>query len=194
MPILDGSAESFVAGFRAAGTRDTGTPRAYWKVTAPFSVTMGDRVIRIEPADTFEIDAEINFEDPAIGRQSVSLAFDDVACRDRMAMARTFCEMSAVKGMHAAGLCQGGSIENAIIVDEGRLLNGETLRDPQEFVLHKALDLIGDLSLFGKPLIGRICAFKPGHEINTRFADELGKQPGQDQFLQRAVVGQIAAV
>lgn len=179
IPILDGSAEQFVDAIRNVGLAELACAREFWAVREAFSVRLDDRWIKVEPADYFDLDVEILFEDSAIGRQSISLSFDDAENRERMAMARTFCELDTARKMADAGLCKGGSEANAIIVDKGELLHNTTLRDPMEFVLHKALDLIGDMSLMGMPVLGRVSAYKPGHELNTLFASALRLRAGE---------------
>ncbi len=173
VPILDGSADPFVAALLEAGVRPLREQQDPIIIKETIEVTDGDRFIQVEPCNRFELDVEISFDDPAIGRQSTHLAMANETCRDRLKLARTFCELRTVEAMHAAGLGRGGSLENAIVVDKGRMLNGVTLRDPQEFVLHKALDLIGDLALLERPIIGRVIAYKPGHDINNRFCRSL---------------------
>ncbi|MEL6380152.1 MAG: UDP-3-O-acyl-N-acetylglucosamine deacetylase [Pseudomonadota bacterium] len=178
VPILDGSANDFVTHIQAAGTTLADCPRAFWRVEAPVRVTLGDRTLAVTPADRFELTVSIDFADPLIAQQTVSLALDDCHSRARMATARTFCELATVRGLQASGLCQGGSLDNALIVDQGKLMNEGTLRDPQEFALHKALDLLGDLYLVGMPILGRVVAHKPGHEVNTKLARTLAGHAG----------------
>ncbi len=173
VPILDGSAAPFVEALKEAGQRKLDQVQELFVVKQPLEVRDSGRFIRIEPSDQFELDVEIDFADRAIGRQSIFLAMGDLDSRERLAFARTFCQLESVKAMREAGLCKGGSLENAIVVDDGRLLNGEALRDPQEFVLHKALDLVGDLHLLGSRIIGRVTAFKTGHDLNNRFCRAL---------------------
>ncbi len=169
LPILDGSAAPIVDAIEKAGVRALPALRFAIRVLKPFEVVDGDRSIRIEPADARLLDMAIDFEDPAIGAQTLSLDLDEpVDCR-RLALARTFCRLSDIDTLRAAGYSRGGSLENAVVVDGGRVLNPAGLRDPLEFALHKALDLVGDLALAGAPIIGRISARRPGHDINTRF-------------------------
>ncbi|MEO0674124.1 MAG: UDP-3-O-acyl-N-acetylglucosamine deacetylase [Pseudomonadota bacterium] len=193
VPILDGSADDFVTGFHAAGFAISDQPRRYWRVDAPVEVALGDRTITVTPAPRFELNVAIDFADPLIAQQAVSLAFEDDKSRTRLAKARTFCELETVRGLQAHGLCQGGSLDNALIVDKGRLMNKGTLRDPQEFALHKALDLLGDLYLMGMPILGRVTALKPGHEVNTRLAKTLADHPGAIITLEAATAPLSAA-
>jgi UDP-3-O-[3-hydroxymyristoyl] N-acetylglucosamine deacetylase len=105
-----------------------------------------------------------------IGRQTLSLDLNDPKDISRLSAARTFCRLHEVEALRSAGLIRGGALTNGLVVDGHKLLNEEPLRDPAEFALHKALDLIGDFYLLGAPVIGRIRAVKPGHGLNTRAA------------------------
>lgn len=195
VPILDGSAAPFVEALKTAGQRKLDQVQELFVVKQPLEIRDSGRFIRIEPSDQFEIDIEIDFADRAIGRQSVYLAMGDQDSRERLVFARTFCQLDSVKAMREAGLCKGGSLENAIVVDDGRLLNGESLRDPQEFVLHKALDLVGDLHLLGSCIIGRVTAFKTGHDLNNRFCLALQEMiiAERGEVQQSPVIGAINA-
>ena len=174
LPIMDGSAAPFVEEIQAAGIRKLNTMRRPIDIDETVEERDGERFIRIEPAAERLLDVTIDFENTMIGRQSVSLNLDDAAAViKRVAPARTFCRLSDVEAMRAAGFSQGGSLANAIVVDADRMLNEQGLRDPEEFALHKALDLIGDLYLLGAPLKGRITAFKPGHDLNTKMVRRL---------------------
>lgn len=174
IPILDGSAAAYMEMIRRAGLKSLGVPRRALDITAPIRVERGERFVEALPSETPRIEVTIDFEDSAIGRQSVAFSPDDSAATiERLARARTFCLLSEVEAMRAAGLGRGGSLDNALIVDRGRLLNASGLRDPDEFVLHKTLDLIGDLALLGAPVRGLIRAHKPGHDLNTRLAARI---------------------
>ena len=172
-PILDGSSAPFVAAIRKTGVVAQKAERRIFEVDDEVSVTEGDRSISVTPLDHLRLDVEIDFDDCVIGRQSLSVRIDDACDCERLAVSRTFCRLRDVEKMRNAGLIRGGSLENSIVVDGDRLLNGEALRDPNEFALHKALDLIGDLYLLGGPLVGHIRAVRPGHDLNVRFAREL---------------------
>jgi len=181
IPILDGSAAPFVEAIRAAGALVQDAPRRVFVIRERLCVEDGDRSISVEPLDHLRLDVAIDFEDCVIGRQSLSVRLDDVRDQERLAQSRTFCRLHEVEKMRTAGLIRGGSLENSIVIDGDRMLNGEALRDPEEFALHKALDLIGDLSLLGGQVIGHIRANKPGHDLNNRFARALAAQfaPGK---------------
>lgn len=176
LPILDGSAVHFVQALSSTGMTTHSAPRKIHKIHEAIRVEHGDRSIEILPADRFSIDIEIDFEDCLIGRQTLSLSLEDPLEVERLAKSRTFCRLNEIDALREAGLGRGGSLENSIVVNGGELLNEERLRDPQEFVLHKALDLIGDLYLLGGPIIGAVQANKPGHELNRRAALAIAEQ------------------
>ncbi len=176
VPILDGSAAPFLAGLQAAGIRSQNARRVEYVVREAFSIKDGDREILFEPAEHFSLHVEIDFEDCLIGRQRRSISLSDASEIAKLASARTFCRLHEVDALRRAGLIQGGSLENSLVVDGERLLNGAGLRDPNEFVLHKALDLIGDLYLIGMPLRGAVKAVRPGHDVNCRAALTLTRQ------------------
>ena len=176
IPILDGSASTFVELIDAAGRIQQNAARRPLTVMKPIEVRDGDRYIRATPFSGRRLDVSISFPDGAIGDQSMSIDLDDAgAARRRLAPARTFCRLQEVQALRQAGYGLGGSMENAIVVDGDAVLNPSGLRDDQEFALHKALDLIGDLRLAGATFIGWIEAHKCGHDINTAFAAKLLK-------------------
>ena len=171
LPILDGSAAPIVEAVERAGVIAQAAPRKRLKLLKPLEVSDGDRWIRAVPADGAYLDLAIDFDDPAIGAASVSLSLDDRAgLRARLSPARTFCRRDEIEALQSNGFARGGSLQNAIVVDGGRILNDGGLRDEQEFVLHKALDFIGDLYLLGAPFEAQLEAHRCGHDLNTRFA------------------------
>jgi len=135
------------------------------KVLKPVEVRSGDAFARIEPCKQLELDVSIDFEDAAIGRQRVEIVPNVRAFRERLASARTFARLHEVAALQAAGLSKGGSYDNAIVVDGADVLNPGGLRFTDEFVRHKALDLLGDLYL-GGPILGRVTTVKSGHGLN----------------------------
>lgn len=173
LPIFDGSVGAFLRLIERAGIAPLASPRRIMKVVAPIRIESGDRWIEIVPAVGRRFEIGIDFKDRAIGRRSVAFDLCDGAFRRRIASARTFCSLADVEDMRRAGLGRGGSLDNAVVVDEERILNADGLRDPDEFALHKAADLIGDLSLVGAPVSGLVKAWKPGHDINTKLAAKI---------------------
>lgn len=173
-PILDGSSAVFVEGLEDAGFETQSAPRAGFVIEEPLAVhDGGDRVIEVSPFEGRSVDVAIDFCDCMIGTQSLILDLDCPADRARLAKARTFCRLYEIEALRRMGLIRGGSLENSLVVDGDRILNDEALRDPEEFALHKALDLIGDLYLLGAPLIGAVRAVRPGHDLNVRMAQAL---------------------
>jgi len=165
LPALDGSAEPFLKLIEQVGIVRQAAPRRYVKVLKPIEVRNGDSIARIEPCERLELDVTIDFKDDAIGKQRVQIVPNVRAFRDRLASARTFARMHEVAALQAAGLSKGGSLKNAVIVDGDKVLNPEGLRFADEFVRHKALDLLGDLYL-GGPILGRVTTVKGGHGLN----------------------------
>lgn len=177
IPAFDGSAAPILRLIAQAGLSPLGAAREAFEASAVLRIEDGDRFIELRPACDRRIAISIDFPDAAIGRQSVEFSLDDGAAAARAAAARTFCRLEDVEAMRAAGFARGGSLDNAVVVDGARLLNPGGLRDPEEFALHKALDLIGDLYLLGAPLYGRIRAHKPGHDLNTRLVRRIAADP-----------------
>ena len=176
IPIADGSAVAFVDAINTAGRVTQKQLRRIITVREEIRVVDGDRSIEISPADEHSLEIEIEFADCLIGRQSLVLSGDDATELAKIAHARTFCRHHEVAALHAAGLGLGGSLENSLVVEGDRLLNKTDLRDPDEFVRHKALDLIGDLYLLGAPLRANIRAIKPGHALNVRAVRAVAAQ------------------
>lgn len=168
VPILDGSAMPFVDAIVDAGVRELDRAREEIRFAEAMEIIDGDRSVRIEPADRFTLAVGIDFADCMIGRQRVEIDLGDETRLAALASARTFCRLSEVDALQRAGFIRGGSFENAVVVDGERVLNGDGLRDPEEFALHKALDLLGDLALLGAPLGAKVTAIRPGHDINCR--------------------------
>lgn len=183
LPILDGSAAPFIEAILGAGIMDLSAPRAAIRIAMPTEMTDGARSIRAMPSEGRVLDVSIDFEDPAIGAQSLSIDLDDRDALLRLGRARTFCRLKDVTAMRARGLSLGGSLDNAVVVDGDRIVNPAGLRDPQEFVLHKALDLLGDLTLAGAPIIGTIRAIRTGHDLNVTFLRRLTAEPGAIEII-----------
>ncbi|MGB0906318.1 MAG: UDP-3-O-acyl-N-acetylglucosamine deacetylase [Maricaulaceae bacterium] len=165
LPALDGSAEPYLKLIEQVGIIRQEAKRRYIRVLKPVEVILGESKGWIEPCTHLELDVSIDFADKAIGRQRVQIAPDVRAFRERLASARTFARLHEVAALQAAGLSKGGSLENAVVVDDGRILNPEGLRFDDEFVRHKALDLLGDLYL-GGPILARVTTIRGGHALN----------------------------
>ncbi len=176
VPILDGSAKPFTVLLQQAGVKVLRWPRAFFLLQRPLEVAAGDKYIRVEPAQTTTVTYSIDFPHPAIGRQTFTWAPTVKSFCREIAPARTFGFLQQVQELQANGLALGGSLENAIVLDETGVLNPEGLRFADEFVRHKILDLIGDLALLGWPLIGHIQVHKGSHALHQRFMQTLLQQ------------------
>lgn len=172
LPALDGSAEPFLKLIEQVGLERQAAPRRYIRILKSVEVSQGDMSARIDPCDRLELDVTIDFEDGAIGRQRIGIAPDVRAFRDRLASARTFARKHEVAALQEAGLSKGGSLDNAVLVDGDEVINPEGLRFDDEFVRHKALDLLGDMYL-GGPILGRVTTVKSGHGLNHDLLTKL---------------------
>ena len=175
IPIMDGSAGPFVFLLQSAGIVEQDAPKRYLRILLPVEVKDGDKWARFDPFDGFKLDFTIDFPHPMFGSENrhVVIDFAEHSYVKEVARARTFGFMQEVEAMRAAGLGLGGSLQNAVVLDEYRVLNSEGLRYDNEFVKHKVLDAIGDLYLLGHPLIGQYTAFKSGHGLNNAVARAL---------------------
>jgi UDP-3-O-[3-hydroxymyristoyl] N-acetylglucosamine deacetylase len=171
LPIMDGSAGPFVFLLQSAGIVEQSAPKRYLRVRAPVEMRDGDKWARFDPFHGFKLDFTIDFPHPVFGTENrhVVVDFAEHSYVKEVARARTFGFMQDVEAMRAAGLGLGGSLQNAIVLDDFRVLNAEGLRYDNEFVKHKVLDAIGDLYLLGHPLIGLYTTFKTGHALNSQL-------------------------
>lgn len=175
LPIMDGSAGPFVFLLQSAGIEEQRAAKRYLRVKTPVEVRDGDKWARFEPHHGFVLDFTIDFPHPVFGSENrhVVIDFAEHSYTKEVSRARTFGFMQDVEAMRAAGLALGGSLQNAIVLDETRVLNSEGLRYDNEFAKHKVLDAIGDLYLLGHPLIGRYTAYKSGHALNNALSCAL---------------------
>lgn len=173
IPIMDGSAMPFVETLGSIGTREIDTPRKAIWIHKPVEVRDGERYALLMPNNRPRVTVSIDFSEPAIGAQTLSVITDDPELRQSIAPARTFGFLHEVEQLRERGLALGGSLNNAILVDGERVVNPEGLRFADEFVRHKVLDAIGDLSLIGAPLMGHYHAFKSGHLMNKLLIYKL---------------------
>lgn len=168
VPIMDGSAAAFSRLIARAGIVEQPRVRSAVRIRRPVRVSgAGGSQAAILPHDHWRVDVEIDFEDPAILRQRYELPVTRERFESEISPARTFGFLHEVEQLRAAGLIQGGALDNAIVVSEGRVLNEGGLRYPDEFARHKALDCVGDLYLAGAPLLGRFTGNRPGHGVNN---------------------------
>jgi len=173
VPIMDGSSRPFVNMLKEVGTRPQGKSKKMLVVKKPISVKEGEGSAMLLPSEEFKITYEIDFPHRLIGRQSYSFVFSDQNYEEYICQARTFGFLKEVEFLQARGLGLGGSLDNAIVLDEDKIINKEGLRMPDEFVKHKILDAIGDLFLLGMPIIGHFVAHRSGHRLNNLLLKEL---------------------
>ena len=178
VPILDGSSRVFVEAIDAVGLRTLAASRRVVKILKPVRVEHGNSVVELLPRETgFRVDIEIQFAHAVIGRQVYGFGFSADRYRREVAAARTFGFMRDVEKLWKMGLALGASLDNTIAVGDDRVINQEGLRFQNEFVRHKLLDAIGDLSLAGYAIQGHYKAFCPGHKLNTMILDALFADP-----------------
>jgi UDP-3-O-[3-hydroxymyristoyl] N-acetylglucosamine deacetylase len=175
VPIMDGSASPFVFLIQSAGLEEQAAAKRFIRVRKPVEVRHGDKWVRFEPHPGFRIDFGIAFDHPIFEKsnQHVVIDFGKTSFVKEISRARTFGFMQDVESMRAQGLALGGSLDNAVVMDEFRVLNSDGLRYEDEFVKHKVLDAIGDLYLLGHPIIGAFYAHKSGHALNNALLRSL---------------------
>ncbi len=186
-PIMDGSAAAFVAAIDRVGTIAQSRPRRHLKILKTVRVENGRGFAEFRPADRgFHLDVEIDFATAAIGRQRRSFDVGPASFRSEIARARTFGFVSDVERLWKMGFALGSSLDNSVAIDCGRVLNPEGLRYADEFVRHKALDSVGDLSLAGAPIIGRYRTYLPGHKMNFLALEALCADRSANEFVDAA--------
>jgi UDP-3-O-[3-hydroxymyristoyl] N-acetylglucosamine deacetylase len=175
VPIMDGSAGTFVFLIQSAGIEEQAAPKKYLRVLKKVELEQGGKRVRVEPFNGFKVAFAIEFDHPVFdpARSEVVVDFADVSYVREVSRARTFGFTQEVEQMRSMGLARGGSLDNAIVIDDFRVLNAEGLRFDDEFVKHKALDAVGDLYLIGRPLIGAFFGYKSGHALNNLLARKL---------------------
>jgi UDP-3-O-[3-hydroxymyristoyl] N-acetylglucosamine deacetylase len=177
VPILDGSARPFVAGFLAAGLCEQAAPVRAIRVLKPVEVREGAALARLEPAEMLEIDFRIDFAEAAIGAQARRLNMANGAFVRELSDSRTFCRQADVDAMRARGLALGGTLDNAVVFDGDQVLSPGGLRHADEPVRHKMLDAVGDLALAGGPILGRYVGERAGHALTNRLLRRLFADP-----------------
>lgn len=175
IPIMDGSAASFVFLLQSAGIEEQNALKRFIRIKKPVEVREGDKFARLEPYFGFKLKFTIDFQHPAVDKtgQEVEVDFAETSYIRDIARARTFGFAYEFEAMREMGLARGGSMENAIVLDEYRILNNDGLRYDDEFVKHKTLDAIGDLYVAGHPLLGAYTAYKSGHGLNNLLLREM---------------------
>ncbi|OXI72260.1 UDP-3-O-[3-hydroxymyristoyl] N-acetylglucosamine deacetylase [Burkholderia sp. AU28863] len=175
IPIMDGSAASFVFLIQSAGIEEQNAPKRFIQVKKPVEIRDGDKFARLDPYFGFKLKFTIDFRHPAVDKtgQELEVDFASTSYVREIARARTFGFAHEVEMMRELGLARGGSMDNAIVLDEYRILNNDGLRYDDEFVKHKMLDAIGDLYVVGHPLLASYTAYKSGHGLNNALLREL---------------------
>lgn len=172
IPIMDGSSALFCKAIEEVGTLEQLTPKKVAILKKRIEVRMGDKFASIEPANELSIDAKIEWSHPAIGTQEFSFVYQKSPADD-ISSARTFGFLKDVEQLKKMGLALGGSIENAVVLDEAKVLNEEGLRYPNEFVRHKVLDALGDIALSPVSLLGKVTVYKAGHELHAELIQSI---------------------
>ena len=181
IPIMDGSAISFVMMLKEAGIKELDAPKKFLKITKKVEIKDKDKFAMILPSNEINFDFEIKFNHPVIGHQKYNFKFSTKNYIKEIAKARTFGFLKEVQYLRSIGLALGGSLENAIVLDDKGILN-DSLRFPDEFVRHKILDAIGDMSLLGYNFIGSYKAFASGHHLNHLLTKEVFAQNAYEIF------------
>ena len=200
VPIMDGSAAPFVFLLQSAGIEEQNAAKRFVRIKKSVKVEDGDKWARFDPYDGFKVNFEIEFDHPVFKRRSqvASMDFSTTTFLREVSRARTFGFMRDLEYMRAQNLALGGNLDNAIVLDDYRVLNEDGLRYEDEFVKHKILDAIGDLYLLGHSLIGEFSGFKSGHGLNNRLlrtliADESAWEEVTFETLQDAPISYVAA-
>ena len=175
VPIMDGSSRDFLKVLQKTNLINQIKKRKYLKVSNKVELTDGERQISIEPKETFEVSFQLNYKNKVIGKQKNNINFqnDDLS---EVIESRTFCLFEDIENIKKIGLAKGGSLDNAIVVDDNKVLNKDGLRNNKEFVNHKILDLAGDFMLSGFRVLGKVKCYQGGHELTNIFLRKLIKQ------------------
>lgn len=184
VPVLDGSALPFIRAIQQTGVRKLDRCRKFVAIRKPLEIIEGEKRIKIIPSRFSRITFDIAFDHPAISVQKYSMKFNTETFCKEIASARTFGFLSEVEYLKANGLARGGSLENAVVIDENGVMNPEGLRYHNEFVRHKILDAFGDFSLLGSPILGHIRAFKAGHDLNAKMVRKIEENPSHWTYIE----------
>ncbi|MCU0597659.1 MAG: UDP-3-O-acyl-N-acetylglucosamine deacetylase [Desulfobacterales bacterium] len=176
MPIMDGSATLFTHSIRKSGIVEQNAPRIYFAVNSPIKLEKNGKSVCLHPADRMRISCTIEFDHPVIKTQTFSIDLTEDSFEREICRARTFGFLHELELMKFYGLAKGGSLDNAVVLDQNGIVNQNGLRYADEFVRHKILDCIGDFSLLGLPILGHVELFKSGHHFNHEFLKEFFNQ------------------
>ena len=196
IPIVDGSSDPFVALVKRAGIHEQRAARRFLMMRKSVTVQDGDKLARLSPArGKFSIQYTIDFKHPLISDQTLKVhELNEKSFQKDIARARTFGFKRDVERLHKAGLARGGSLANAVVVDDFNILNPEGLRFPDEFVRHKILDALGDLSLIGMPILGHLTAVKSGHALNHQLVRKVLKEADACEVVQPQEADELYAL
>jgi UDP-3-O-[3-hydroxymyristoyl] N-acetylglucosamine deacetylase len=173
IPICDGSAREFLKAIQSVGTVELEAPRKYCYITEPIQLNEGDKHAYVLPYHGLRLTVTIDFPHPAIGKQTLDIDIDENTFAREVSEARTFGFLKDAEALKAKGLAKGGSFENAIVLDDQKIMNPEGLRWSDEFVRHKALDALGDLVTLEMPLMGHVVLFKAGHDLMNKLVRKI---------------------
>ncbi len=187
VPIMDGSAKNFLDVINKVNLKTQNKKRKFLKILEKVELSDGSRKISIEPSDNLEVDFQLNYKNNIIGNQRnvVDLSKDDL--KD-ISNSRTFCLYEDIEKIKKIGLAKGGSLENAVVVENDKILNQGGLRNEKEFVNHKILDLVGDFLLSGYRIVGKVKCYQGGHELTNMFLRKLlGSKPGLSSVISNSL-------
>ncbi|MFT5703144.1 MAG: UDP-3-O-[3-hydroxymyristoyl] N-acetylglucosamine deacetylase [Rickettsiales bacterium] len=183
IPVMDGSASSFIFLIECAGTHSQEEPRKTIEILKKIEVIDGDKSVIVEPAREFAVNLHIDFGHSQLGKQSYKFHSDHNSFKNDISRARTFAFEKDIEKMHQAGLALGGSLKNAVVIGENGIINPDGVRYPDEFVRHKMLDFIGDIFLSGGYILGKFTAVKSGHGLNNKILHKLLSDPTAYRFI-----------
>ncbi len=185
IPIMDGSGASFVFLIQATGVEEQDAPRKFVRIKRPIKVHLGEKWASLEPYDGFKLSFAIDFNHPAIDEteQFVEVDFKNNRYAEDVSRSRTFGFVNDVENLRSMGLAQGGTLDNAVVMDDYHVLNQDGLRSDDEFAKHKLLDAMGDLYMLGHPIVGHYKAFKSGHGLNNSLLRSLMNTPDSWEFV-----------
>jgi len=184
IPVMDGSSASFCMILDEAGMQELDAPKKIMKIKKEIMVKEGDKYVKLSPSNDLNYDFTIKFNHPVIDKQSFTLNFTKEEYKNKISKARTFGFLHEVQYLRSKGLALGGSLENAVVLDDKKVLNTEGLRFPDEFVRHKILDAIGDMSLLGVNFIGNYEAFAGSHDLNHKLTLALLKDSANYEIVE----------
>jgi UDP-3-O-[3-hydroxymyristoyl] N-acetylglucosamine deacetylase len=173
VPVMDGSAGPFTRMIVEGGIQNQKVARHYFVLKEKIELKEGEKSVTVHPSDSFRITCSIEFKHPLIGKQDFSFEVTDERFACEISNARTFGFLQEVEYLKRYGLAQGGSLDNAVVIDKDRIVNQDGLRYPDEFVRHKVLDCLGDFSLLGMPILGHLIVCRSGHQFNHAFLEKF---------------------